>query len=338
MRPLRNRTPRPKTLTRTSSRLKYQLTQQGIAPDSDGPEVHSAGHSRTLQGIRKVLRSILLVVCMAPVLVMCGCGPTEEPVAIFMPMPQAIDLVNRNNEQISGRLYGSGRWSGKITFEDGTFKTADGKFRLHYARPNRLCFQTMGFGGKYFEVGCNEDDCWFWEQFEKDVMTIGTRQAMSDAAMERGIPINAEDLMDALGVQLVDTDTTGTNGARYRVDADHHQLLYEEVVGAGQAVITKEYWLSRHEPFLIERVLYRSADGRVIMDARLGDHKRLAEGRALVSKRVEIEWPLNQCALKLSFDRLKLYGDLDKIEFVSPDRREARDPRYRPPAEIIRRP
>ena len=74
------------------------------------------------------------------------------------------------------------------------------------------------------------------------------------------------------------------------------------------------------------------------MDARLADHERLAEGGALVSKRVEIEWPLNQCALKLNFDRLKLYSDLDKIEFVSPDQREALDPRRHPPAEVDRRP
>ncbi len=318
--------------------MNYQLAQQRIAPAPNRLGPGCAGHSCTLSVFRKRLQSIMLLVCVAHAYALSGCGPTEEPIAIFLPMPQAIDLVNRNNEQISGRLYGSGRWSGKITFEDGTFKTADGKFRLHYARPSRLCFQTMGFGGKYFEVGCNEDDCWFWEQFEKDVMTIGTRQAMADAAMERGIPINAEDLMDALGVLLVDTDTTGNKGARYRVDAEHHQLLYEQVVGAGQAVIIKEYWLSRHAPFLFERVLYRGADGRVIMDARLADHKRLAKGGALVSKRVEIEWPLNQCALKLNFDRLKLYGDLDKVEFVSPDRREALDPRLRPPTKIVRRP
>ncbi len=281
---------------------------------------------------------MVVIVFAAALCALCGCGATEEPIAIFLPMPRAIDLVNRNNEQISGRLYGSGRWSGRITFEDGTFKTADGMFDLHYARPSRLCFQTRGFGGKYFEVGCNEDDCWFWEQFEKDVMTIGPRQAMADAAAERGIPINAEDLMDALGVQLVNTDTTGAAGARYRVDANHHQLLYEEVVGAGQSVIIREYWLSRHEPFLIERVLYRDADGRIIMDARLADHERLAEGGALVSKRVEIDWPLNHCTLKLKFDRLKLYGDFDKIEFVSPDRRAAQDSRRRPPARIVRRP
>lgn len=295
-------------------------------------------HSRVVPVSRKRLQPIIVHVFVVQVLVLCGCGPTETPVAIFMPMPQAIDLVNRNNEQISGRLYGSGRWSGNITFEDGTFKTLDGTFRLHYARPNRLCFQTMGFGGKYFEAGCNEDVCWFWEQYETNVMTIGTRQAMADAAMGRGIPISAGGLMDALGVQLVDSDTSGTNGARYRVDVGHHQLLYEQVVGAGQAVITKEYWLSRHEPFLIERVLYRGADGQVVMDARLSDYKRLAEGGALVAKRVEIEWPLSQCALTLNFDRLKLYGDLDKIEFLSPDQREAVDPRFRPPAKIIRRP
>ena len=318
--------------------MNYPLIQPGIASLSDGPKARSASRFYILPTLCKALRPIVLFVFSASVPALCGCGPTEKPVAIFLPMPQAIDLVNRNNEQISGRLYGAGRWWGKITFADGTFKTLDGTFRLHYARPSRLCFQTRGFGGKYFEVGCNEADCWFWEQFEKDVMTIGTRQAMADAAMERGIPINAEDLMDALGVQLVDPDTIGTNGARYRVDVDHHQLLYEQVVGAGQAVITKEYWLSRREPFLIERVLYRGADGRVIMDARLSDHERLAEGGALVSKRVEIEWPLNQCALKLNFDRLKLYSDLDKIEFVSPDQREALDPRLRPPAETLRRP
>ncbi len=303
---------------------------------SDCPEAHSAGHCRASLTTRNTLHPIAVLACVAHTLTLCGCGPTEKPVAIFLPMPQAIDLVNRNNEQISGRLYGSGRWSVKITYEDGSFRAPDGTFRLHYARPNRLCFQAKGFGGKYFEAGCNEDEYWFWEQYEKDVMTIGTRRAMADAAMERGIPINAEDLMDALGVQLVNMDTTGKNGARYRVDADHHQLLYEEVVGAGQAVITKEYWLGRREPFLIERVLYRGVDGRVIMDARLSDYKRLAEGGALVAKRVEIEWPLSQCALKLNFDRLKLYGDLDKIEFVSPDHRKAQDSRFRPPAKIIR--
>ena len=288
--------------------------------------------------LRKRLPFNTLLVCVAQALTLCGCGPTEEPIAIFLPMPQAIDRVNRNNERISGRLYGSGQFWFKVTSEDGTFRTGDGSFHLHYGRPNRLCFQAKGLGGKYFEAGCNEDECWFWEQYKKDVMTIGTRQAMADAAMERGIPINADDLIDALGVQLVDPDTAGTAGARYRVDENHHQLLYEQVLGAGQAVITKEYWLSRREPFLIERVLYRGADGQVIMDARLADHKRLAEDGALVPKRIEIDWPLNRCALKLNFNRLKLYGDLDKIEFVSPDRREALDSRYRPPATIDRLP
>ena len=305
---------------------------------SDRPQARSGGHSRVPPYSCKRLQPILLFVCAAHTLGLCACGPTEEPVAVFLPMPQAIDRVNRNNEQISGRLYGSGRWSGKITFEDGSFKTFDGNFDLHYARPNRLCFQTRGLGGKYFEAGCNDDECWFWEQFEKDVMTIGTRQAMAGAARERGIPINADDLVEALGVQRVNPDTTGTAGARYRVDANHHQLLYEQVVGESQAVITKEYWLSRHEPFLIERVLYRSADGRILMSAQLADHVRLAEGGALVSKRVEIEWPLNRCALELEFDRLELYDDRDKIEFVAPDRRQALDPRHRPPAETVRRP
>ena len=142
--------------------------------------------------------------------------------------------------------------------------------------------------------------------------------------------------MHALGIQLIKTDTTGFDGPRYRVDDDHHQLFYEAQLLSSQMVITKEYWLSRYEPFLIERVLHRGIDGRVVMDARLSSYKAMAQGGPMVAWRIEIDWPADQCALRLDFNHLRLYRDIDKIEFMQPAQRAERDRRHRPPKEMTR--
>ena len=264
-----------------------------------------------------------------------GCAPPEEPVATFMPMAQAIDVVNRNNQRIDGRLYGSGRWSARLTFEDGSRKNVGGSFRLHYAAPDRLCFKTQGLGGNYFEAGCNSDDCWFWLQYEQDRMTIGSRQAMAGAATNNSLPIEPASLADVLGAQLLDPETTGVHGPRYRVADDHHQLVFEDVLDDGQAFITKEFWLSRFEPFLIERVIYRNMDGRVLMDAHLGRYKALPDGGPTIARTIKVDWPINECSLKLEFNRLELHADVERIEFVQPAERLRVDSRYKPPKEIV---
>ncbi len=251
-------------------------------------------------------------------------------------MSEAVAAVNHNNRKIEGRLYGEGQWWGRMANTDGSHSTAEGTFDLHLVWPDRLCFQTKGLGGKYFDTGCNEDECWFWLRYDEDHMTIGSRQAMSSAAASRGVPIEPDDIMHALGVQLIDADTTGIDGPRYRVDDNHHQLFYEAQAANSQMVITKEYWLSRYEPFLIERVLYRSIDGRIVMDARLSNHQTFMEGGPMVARRIEIDWPIDQCALRLDFNRRQLYSDVDKIEFIQPAERAKHDRRHRPPGETTR--
>lgn len=255
--------------------------------------------------------------------------------ATFMPMAQAIGVVNRNNQEIDGRLFGRGRWSARLTFQDGSRKNVDGTFRLHYAAPDRLCFQARGLGGNYFEAGCNSDVCWFWLQVEQDRMTIGSRQAMADAAHDNSLLIEPASLADVLGAQLLDPETTGLHGARYRVTRAHHQLMYEDVLDDGQTFITKEYWLSRFEPFLIERVIYRNTEGQVLMDAHLGRYKALPDGGPTIARTIEVDWPINECSLELEFNRLQLHPDVERIEFVQPAERPRLDSRYRPPKEIV---
>ncbi len=265
---------------------------------------------------------------------LAGCGGQVDALATFLPMPEAIQRVNDNNKHIEGRLYGRGHWRGRFTAQDGSHTSGDGAFDLHLVQPDRFCFQTRSLGKQVFDTGCNENECWFWWRLEQDRLFIGSWRALADAARERGLPINPARVLDALGAGLIEPYTLGTSGPRYRVTPDHHQLIYEQEVEGGQAMITKEYWLSRFDPFLIERVLYRGIDGQVTMDARLSGHQPLADGGPMIARRIEIDWPVDQSSLRLELSRLKLYADVDKIEFVQPDERPQLDPRRRHPQEI----
>jgi hypothetical protein len=125
------------------------------------------------------------------------------------------------------------------------------------------------------------------------------------------IPIKPDALMDALGIQMIDPMSLGYAGPLYRVQSDHHQILYLAAVDGDRDAIRKEYWLSRYEPFLIERVIYRSPDGRVVMEALLSDHGAVQECQALMARKIRIRWPLAEAECTLTFNRLKVYTDVD---------------------------
>lgn len=276
-------------------------------------------------------RSSMLVTCA--ILLAGGCGPTPPPVATFLPMNEAVRIVNDNNTRLAGRLFGRGEWSGKMTLEDGRTESPNGSFDLHFVAPDKLCFRTRGLGGNYFDAGCNAHECWFWMQYERDELILGTREAMADTTVN-GIPLQPDGLLDALGASPLSVNSAGPDAPLYRVDDDHHQLLYESVLDDGRPVVTREYWLSRYEPFLLERVLYRSVDGRVLMDARLFDFQPLPDGGPLVARKIEIHWPLHGSKIKLDFRELKLYDDVNPIWFTQPAQRNTIDSRHRVPQHI----
>ena len=283
--------------------------------------------------LRNSLQHNIFIVSVATLVSLCGCGSQPDAVATFLPKPEAIQRVNRNNDGIEGRLYGKGSWRGRFTAADGSRSSGDGAFDLHLVWPNRFCFQARVLGGKLFDTGCNEDDYWLWAQKGEDRLYLGSRRALAEGGSDNGLPINPGEVLEAMGVGLIEPETLGMNSPRYRVTAKHHQLIYEQELAGGQVVIAKEYWLSRFEPFLIERVLYRNIDGQVTMDARLSNHQPIAGGGPRVARRIEIDWPINQSSLRLNFSRLKLYPDIDKIEFVQPNQRPDLDPRRRRPQE-----
>ncbi|MCG3136981.1 MAG: hypothetical protein HJJLKODD_00822 [Phycisphaerae bacterium] len=270
-------------------------------------------------------------------LLVAGCGPGERGPAEFLPMDRAIEVENINNGPFNRqplRLYATGSWSGSWVDGEGTRRSGDGSFKMHVVLPTRLCFKAF-YGlppQRLFEVGMNEASGWFWPQLESDICYYDERGALEGVVINQ-VPVAPQALVDALGWQLLDPQTHGPLGARYRVEPDTHQLIYEEMLQtqqdeylSGQMYISREYWLSRYEPFLLEQVLYRQTDGQVQMQAKLSDYQPWGESGALYARRVEIVWPLNNAAITIEIETLKPYSDVDHISFELPMDRLQRNP------------
>lgn len=266
-----------------------------------------------------------------------ACGPRAglEP-AQFLPMPEAIARQNANHERIAGRLYVEGSWRGHLRDDAGTRRHLDGRFKMHFASPDRLSFKADAglLTNRLFEAGCVQDVCWYWEQFERDVCYVLPRSGIS-VDISAVVPIQPQALMDALGLHHLETDTSGFQGARYRVTPDHHQLIYEAVAARDQVVIIKEYWLSRRSPFLLERVVYRQPDGQVEMEALLTEHRPIGPAGPQAPHRIEILMPLEDSRLLLELDELELREDIENIWLTPPWDRPERERYHKPPGEII---
>lgn len=255
-------------------------------------------------------------------------------------MLEAIAISNRNNKSISAgawRLYGTGRWSGQLVDDEGKRHRVHNKtFKLSAVYPYRVSFKAAHLPetNRAFEVGCNEDVAWFWLQFEADECRIATRSSLAELN-PGALPVRPDALIDALGIQMVDPEGSGPDRPLPRAEHDELQLLFEGHDEYDEAYIMKEFWLSRYEPFLINRVLYRDAEGRVIMDARLSDYHMLENDAALAAHHIDIRWPQKDWELDLKFKHMKRYEGVDHHSFVQPDRRVEIDPRQLPPKTII---
>jgi len=308
--------------------------------DPEGAQLHMAD----LHSLKRCLNygsqaSGIYLFLVLSLVFLTGCNHDKGPRANFT-MVKALAVINENNLAISAhpwRLSGAGRYGGEFVDSDGKRQAiSNKKFKLSAVYPNHLSFKAghLPETNTLFEVGSNETECWVWEQYLKeDVLRISARATLNNSSGQ--LLIQPDTFIEALGIQLLNPDTSGPSGPRYRVVADYHQMIFEETMSNGQAVIHKEYWVSRYKPHLIERVQYRDAEGRVIMEAQLSDYQPLDNNPVLVAREIQLDWPERGWKLNLAFERLKLYENIDHQSFIQPEERARLNPRLAPPSKII---
>lgn len=258
----------------------------------------------------------------AAVLLILGVGGCPPPPAIdpFEPIPmrEAVRIVNRNADRITGTLRALGSVDGYFTTEDDRRHNYHADATLFYLAPGYLRFDFKKFGDRQVLFGSNETDYWFYTK-EDDSYYCGYHGATEDLSPD--IPIRPDQIGEALGLGPIEQDGAGEEMPPVqRVVDEYQQVLFLFRDQQGELVLEKEYWLDRYPPQLVRRVIFRDADGVVEMESRLNRYRSFWSGGPLLPGEMVAGWPKTQAQMRVTVDKWSPVDQVKpgSIQFATP--------------------
>ncbi|MCO6437674.1 MAG: hypothetical protein J5J06_11340 [Phycisphaerae bacterium] len=269
--------------------------------------------------MRKSTASLLASIS-AILLFLAGCnGPKRILYPEPIPLADAARLVNANASIVSGTLRAVGPVDGRFT-EDGTIRSfhADGVMFFRPPQCFRMDFKVLG--ERQLLLGSNEEAYWVYLK-KGDQYFCGRHGEPVDP--EESPPIQPDRIIDALGLSPIELwPDDPLLGCVQRVVEPYQQILFIERDEWGRIALQKEYWLDLAAPGRVRRVVFRDALGRVQIESRLDDYKRMEDGPWLPTK-LEVRW-FDQAnepnELRFTVRLWSLYGDIDcgSVQFAAP--------------------
>ncbi len=242
-----------------------------------------------------------------------GCRPDRtalEPLPV-LPMADAIDRVNANHARLVGTAQARGGHArGHFTDTDGARRSfdLDAKLLVHPPRCLRLDLKALLESQLVF--GSNPEKYWVVQPNVK-ALTYGrhSRDVIPDAD---DLIIRPDLLVEALGLNLLPEQTIGDAGPVQRIVGDHQQLIFLAYDESLQGYIAKEYWLSRHEPRLVDRIVFRDPEGKLVMASELSRYRPVGDDGLLLPHRVEITWPATDGRMLFTASGWKILPQVDE--------------------------
>ena len=224
-----------------------------------------------------------------------------------IPLPEAAALVNGNIDRIDATLRAVGSVDGHATVPGKGRRTYHLDGVLFYLAPRSFRFDLKSFGDTQILIGSNEDAYWCFSKM--DEQTVCGRHGI-EADLPEGIPARPDQLIDALGLTPVpvpgadpstdEPDSPNRTRVVQRVVEQSQELLFLVHDRSGRLVIEKEYWVDRHPPHLVRKVIFRDGDGVVEMESSLDDYRQLGQDGPLIAHLMTAEWP--KLGAKMRFD------------------------------------
>lgn len=257
-----------------------------------------------------------------------GCPPRPAP-APFDPLPSeaAIRIVNDNLGRIPTTLNARGRVRGYVTLEGGARRHFNLASHLFYLQPRYLSLDLKDdLAGSQLLFGSNDDHYWYYNKADSDSYWCRRHDRLVEGR-DPDIPVRPDDLIEALGLTMVDLSPSPARSLRVqRIESQDQQLLFVTCDAEGRPFLEKEYWLSRLPPQLISRVVYRDAMGRVVMESSLSDYRPLEDGGPLLPGSIEVDWPLGEAHMTFTISRWRAIPQVKAAgpQFTPPHRRGER--------------
>ncbi len=255
------------------------------------------------------------------ILLIAACeGPQRTP--IFTPMREAVEIVEANRRKMIHGYKAVGTAQGRFRDADGTTRHFDLGLKLQLFAPHhmRLVLQNA-LGGDELEVGSNGRKWWILTRRPQEHYYEGWVADDFDVSIGGTVPLKPDQLIECMGVSPLDI-----RNASQRIDGDFQQILFTAPAADGRNVIEKEYWLDRYEPRLIRRILFRDAEGRVLLSSQIDDHQPVSDSGLKLPRRLVFTWPADDARMTITLRNWKIQKSLstEHRAFVSPRDRGAR--------------
>ncbi|MBI4717579.1 MAG: hypothetical protein HY763_07225 [Planctomycetes bacterium] len=261
----------------------------------------------------------------AALVLLVGCrGPGPKPAPPPLPMHEAVAIVNENIARIDGALRAVGSVDGRFRTPSGTARSFHVDGTLFYLPPRFLRFDLKSFGERQMLLGANAEH--YWVYTPEDGYACGRHDRPGDLPSE--LPVRPDRFADALGLSPIPVHWLTRNGVRrvQRVEDEFQQILFLARDEAGRLVFEKEYWLDRSPPRLVRRVVFRDAEGVVLMDSRLDDYQPLCTGGPWLPHLMTAEWRATGANMRFRINSWKNFPEVGatSVQFVTPV--ECREP------------
>jgi hypothetical protein len=234
--------------------------------------------------------------------------PVQRPLPP-LPLAEAVNLINRQNENLQATIQArAGHARGFFHDRQGRKRSYDLDAAVLIHPPRGLRMDLSMLGKSQLVFGSNEDRYWVIHPSAK-VLSHGRHDRLVPPKIG-DLPVRPDLLVEAIGFNTLSTDTAGAYGPVARVDEpDYQQLLFLEYNDAGQAYIAREYWIALRPPRAIERIVFRDANGKIMMDSKLSEYRRI-EGGPPMPHRIEISWPANRSEMLFTTSTWRMLPDV----------------------------
>lgn len=225
-----------------------------------------------------------------------GCPP-PPPLPPMAPVraEAAVRRVERNRSLIQGPLRARGRAYGQITLE-GRKRHFDLEAYLFFLQPHYFQLDLQDdLLGSQIKLGSNAEFYWFANKLDDDAYWCRRYDRLQEGR-DPDLPIQPGQLIECLGLSPLPWSAEASNGLLVqRILGDVQQLLYIPNKGEGGGLpwpaIEKEYWISRFEPGLISRIVFRDALGQTEMESVIDGYIPLGDGGPLLPRKLAVRWP-----------------------------------------------
>lgn len=254
---------------------------------------------------------------IAVVMLSGGCPPAPtRPRFDPVPVDRAIAIVNNNAEMVQDTLRAVGSVDGRFTTEDGSHRSYHVQGVLFYHEPVFLRFDLKKLGSRQFLFGSNDQRFWVYSGGD-DEYFCGRHGVADNWPVD--LPMRPDQLVGAVGLGSVPTaDRFGT--PVQRVVEDYQQILFLAEREDGGRYLEREYWVDRHAPRLLRRVIFRDGEGNVEMETQLDDYRFLGGSGALLPYEMLARWPKNDAHMRFRVRKWSVVPSIGThdIQFSTP--------------------